>query len=256
MRRLKDAIERAHFLSCELTENRASLEVMTKVISFVNTKGGVGKSFLSVHMAVWLSDAGYRVAFLDADDQRTASKWLGDAEEHSVEVWVLEGTTEEKRTDEIRTLLNDLQSQSDFVVIDTKGSAGLTTSAAVVKSDLVCVPLQPSASDLWPIENSLTAIRLSQEVRGGEPKAFLVLNQTADSDVLARDVRKLAKQFDMPMARTSVKRLRAYRDAPGLRQFATRLKDTRGHKAATRLGELFEEVLNGLLPARREVANG
>ena len=248
--------ERAHFLSCVVAENRASLEVMTKVISFVNTKGGVGKSFLSVHMGVWLSDAGYRVAFVDADDQRTSSKWLGDAEGHRVDVWVLEGATEEKRTDEMRILLNDLRGQADFVVIDTKGSAGLTTSAAVVKSDLVCVPLQPSASDLWPIENSLTTIRLSQEVRGGQPRAFLVLNQTADSDVLARDVRKLAEQFAMPMARTSVKRLTAYRDAPGLRQFATRLTDARGLKAAVRLGELFEEVLNGLLPVKKEVANG
>lgn len=229
---------------------------MTKVISFVNTKGGVGKSFLSVHLAIWLCDAGYQVAFLDADDQRTASKWLGDAEGHGVEVWVMEGATEEKRTDEIRTLLNDLKNKVDFVVIDTKGSAGLTTSAAVVKSDLVCVPLQPSAADLWPIENSLTTIRLSQEVRGGEPRAFLVLNQTADSDVLARDVRKLAEQFAIPMAKTSVKRLRAYRDAPGLRQFATRLKDARGQKAANRLGDLFEEMLAGLLQEKKEVANG
>ena len=229
---------------------------MAKVISFVNTKGGVGKSFLSVHLAVWLCDAGYRVTFLDADDQKTSSRWLGDAEGHGVEVWVLEGTTEEKRTNEIRTLLNDLQHKVDFVVIDTKGSAGLTTNAAVIKSDVVCVPLQPSASDLWPIENTLATIRLSQEVRGGEPRAFLVMNQTADADVLARDIRKLAEQFGMPMAKTNVKRLRAYRDAPGLRQFATRLSDARGQRAASRLATLFEELLVGLLPSKKEAANG
>lgn len=229
---------------------------MTKVISFVNTKGGVGKSFLSVHMAVWLADSGYRVSLLDADDQRTASKWLRDAEGHSVDVWLLEGNTEEKRTEEIRSLLSELRGKVDFVVIDTKGSAGLTTNAAVIKSDVVCVPLQPSASDLWPIENTLATIRLSQEVRGGEPRALLVLNQTADSDVLARDVRKLAEQFGMPMAKTNVKRLRAYRDAPGLRQFATRLKDARGQRAAHRLAQLFEELLGGPVTQREEAAHG
>ena len=248
--------KQVNFLSCVVAENRSSLEVMTKVISFMNTKGGVGKSFLSVHAAIWLCDAGYRTAFLDADDQRTASKWLGGSDEHDVDVWVLEGTAEEKRTEEIRTLLNDLRGKVDFVVIDTKGSAGLTTNAAVVKSDLVCVPLQPSASDLWPIENALSTIRLSQEVRGGEPKAFLVLNQTDDADVVARDVRKLAKEFSVPMAKTNVKRLLAYRDAPGQRRFATRLKGTRGQKAATRLGQLFEELLAGLLPQEKEMGNG
>jgi chromosome partitioning protein len=229
---------------------------MSCVISFVNTKGGVGKSFLSVHLAVWLSDAGYKVALLDADDQHTASKWMGEATEHEVSVWVLEGASEERRTEEIRTLLNELNGKVDFVVIDTKGSAGLTTNASVVKSNLVCVPLRPSASDLWPIENALSTIRLSQEVRNGEPKAFLVLNQTDDSDVLARDVRQLASKFGMPMATTNVKRLRSYRDAPGLRQFATRLTDTRGKKAAERLSELYTELLDGFLPEKKEVANG
>lgn len=229
---------------------------MTCIISFVNTKGGVGKSFLSVHMAVWLSDAGHKVALVDADDQKTASKWLGNSTGHAVGVWVLEGTSEEQRTEEIRMLTNDLKGDVDFVVIDTKGSAGLATNASVVKSQLVCVPLQPSASDLWPIENALSTIRLSQEIRNGEPKAFLILNQTDDADVLARDVRELAKKFGMPMAKTNVKRLRAYRDAPGLRQFATRLKDTRGQKASGRLSDLFNEVLEGFLPVEKVVANG
>ena len=229
---------------------------MTTVISFVNTKGGVGKSFLSVHLAVWLSDAGHRVAILDGDDQRTASKWLENSEGHSVDVWVLEESSEEKRTAEIQKLLQDLHGKVDFVVIDTKGSAGLTTHAAVVKSDLTCVPLQPSASDLWPIENALSTIRLSQEIRNGAPKAFLILNQTDDADVLAREVRELAKQFSMPMAKTNVKRLRAYRDAPGLKQFATRLEDARGQKASNRLTDLFTEILDGFLTVSQEVANG
>lgn len=229
---------------------------MSCVVSLVNTKGGVGKSFLSVHLAVWLADFGYNVALIDADDQQTSSKWLIEAGEHAVTVWVLEGNSEERRAEDLRRTVNKLQGTSDFIVIDTKGSAGLSTSTAVLKSDLACVPLQPSASDLWPIENALSTIRVSQEARGGEPKAFLILNQTDDADVLARDVRSLAEQFQVPMAETNIKRLRAYRDAPGLRQFATRLTDRRGQKAAERLGELFEEILVGFLPVNKEVANG
>lgn len=225
-------------------------------MSFVNTKGGVGKSFLSAHLAVWLADRGSRVALIDADDQQTASKWLSGSENHSVDIWILEGASEEKRTEELRTLLNDLQDSVDFIVIDTKGSAGLSSNAAVLKSDLVCVPLQPSAADLWPIENALSSVRLSQEARGGEPKAFLILNQTDDADVLARDIRSLAEDFGVPMAKTNVKRLRAYRDAPGLRRFATRLTDRRGQRASHRLSVLFEEVLDGFLPVNDEVANG
>ncbi len=58
------------------------------------------------------------------------------------------------------------------------------------------------------------------------------------------------------MTKTNIKRLRAYRDAPGLRMVATRLADKRGKPAADRLAELFIELLDGFLPVNKEVANG
>jgi chromosome partitioning protein len=152
---------------------------MGQVIVFVNTKGGVGKSFL----AVWLADSAFGVLVLDADDQQTAATHLKKISGHTVQVETIPRTDENAGAEEIRTKINDLRSGYDFIIVDTKGSAGLATSAAVIKADLALVPLQPSASDIWPIENALSVIRLSQEARNGLPKAalILILNQTEDS---------------------------------------------------------------------------
>ena len=46
------------------------------LIIVANTKGGVGKSTIAVHLAVWLLDQGCDVALLDTDEQGTASTWL------------------------------------------------------------------------------------------------------------------------------------------------------------------------------------
>ena len=46
-----------------------------------------------LHLAIWLSDSGYLVALIDADDQQTASKCRNDSSDHEVDVWVLEGTS-------------------------------------------------------------------------------------------------------------------------------------------------------------------
>ncbi len=35
-------------------------------IALTNSKGGVGKSTLAVHLAVWLSEQGKRIAVVDA----------------------------------------------------------------------------------------------------------------------------------------------------------------------------------------------
>lgn len=50
------------------------------MVVFANSKGGVGKSTLAVHLAVWLFDRGAKVALLDADRQLSASQWVAEVE--------------------------------------------------------------------------------------------------------------------------------------------------------------------------------
>ena len=50
-----------------------------KVISFINMKGGVGKTTLSLGVADYLADAGYSVLIIDADPQFNSTQALLDA---------------------------------------------------------------------------------------------------------------------------------------------------------------------------------
>ena len=193
-------------------------------------------------MAVWLQDQNYRVALIDADDQKTSSKWISDIEMHNVEIVTLHENAEDLRAEELRIRINERKRTLDFVVVDTKGAAGLTTSAAVIKSDLTCIPIQPSAADIWPLENALSTVRLSQEVRHGLPAAFLILNQIDHRDIGARQIRKLASKYEIAVATTNIKRLRAYRDAPGLRAAPTRLGG-KFKDSALALEQLFTEIV-------------
>ncbi len=49
---------------------------MARKISFVSYKGGVGKTSLTVNLAVCLAQEGYRVLLVDLDTQANASIWL------------------------------------------------------------------------------------------------------------------------------------------------------------------------------------
>jgi chromosome partitioning protein len=45
-----------------------------KVISFISQKGGVGKTTLSIHLAVAFAEAGYNVVVVDLDPQVSAAE--------------------------------------------------------------------------------------------------------------------------------------------------------------------------------------
>jgi chromosome partitioning protein len=49
------------------------------ILALANSKGGVGKSTLAVHLAVWLHEKGRQVAFVDSDVQGSSSAWLQEA---------------------------------------------------------------------------------------------------------------------------------------------------------------------------------
>ena len=50
------------------------------IYALTNSKGGVGKSTLSVHLAVWLKDQGANVALVDSDVQGSSSVWLHEVD--------------------------------------------------------------------------------------------------------------------------------------------------------------------------------
>ena len=59
---------------------------MSLVISFLNQKGGVGKSTLSINVAACLSLLKQKVLLIDADKQGTTSTWASLRTDNGFEV--------------------------------------------------------------------------------------------------------------------------------------------------------------------------
>jgi chromosome partitioning protein len=209
------------------------------LLSFCNTKGGVGKSTLASHLAIWLYDRGYRVALLDADDQQTAAQWVRHAEPN---IHVVTASD----TEAIRTAKKNLLVDHDVIVADSPGKAGDASATIALLSDACIVPLQPSLPDLRAIQEALKFIRLAQELTGGQkPQATLVLTFTAHADLQARRLREQLKTFAVTVARSEFRRRNAFRDAAD--SAVTRQRSREGIAAAQDIDALFNELFGELL---------
>jgi chromosome partitioning protein len=158
------------------------MEFHTRSIAVLNQKGGVGKSTLAVHLAVWLHDRGAKVALLDLDKQRSSSFWTAQAEP---KITVRTATTPEECLSE----LQNLAACHDFVVGDGPGGLDDVSRTLLILADLALLPITPSILDLWSVQQATTVLRYAQKINEGPPVGRLILNKMRTRDTISRELK-------------------------------------------------------------------
>lgn len=224
------------------------------IIVVANSKGGVGKSTLSVHLAAWLHEQGHRVTLADCDTQQSSSEWIREA---------MPGVTA-VRLDDSNTILNELPNlaqDADFVVADGPGSQTETSRALLLRADFAIVPCKASMLEVRALAKATEALRQAQDIRAGQPKAVIVLSMVGKHYRLTQDMKDAAAALALPMAATHLTLRQIYADAPGQAAVVWKM-GSRARDAAEEAKKLFREILPsavrnvGASPAKRHAAGG
>jgi chromosome partitioning protein len=152
------------------------------MIVFANTKGGVGKSTLATHLAVWLHDSGYKTGLLDTDKQRSSSQWIAEAES---EITLAVADTPEN----CATAAQELKESCDFVVGDGPGGLDDVSRTLLILADLAVFPISPSILDLRSVQQATGILRYAQGINRGRPDGRLVLNKMRTRDKISQELR-------------------------------------------------------------------
>jgi chromosome partitioning protein len=205
------------------------------IIAIANSKGGVGKSTLAVHLAAWLHVQGHRVTLADCDTQQSSSEWIREAMPDVKAVRL-------GNPDVILNELPALAQDTDFVVADGPGSNTETSRALLLRADLAILPCKASMLEVRALAKATEVLRQAQDIRAGKPSAVIVLSMVGRNYRLTQDMKEAAAALELPLAATAMILRQIYADAPGQGAVVWNL-GSRGQEAATEVDQLFREIL-------------
>ncbi len=218
------------------------------IIVVANSKGGVGKSTLAVHLAAWLVAQGKSVIFADCDAQQSSGPWLAEARPDIRRVRL-------ETSNDIFNQLPDLATEAEYVIADGPGSDADRSRALLFKADLAIVPCKASMLEVRALAAATEALRHVQHSLHGRPRAVIVLSMIGKNYRLTKDMKDAAAALGLPLADQAMTLRQAYADAPGQRSVVWDLRG-RAADAATEVEQLFRELLPDAIakPVRRTAA--
>jgi chromosome partitioning protein len=167
------------------------------VIGFLNQKGGVGKTTLAVHVADALAREGKRVLLVDADPQGSALDWA--ASRRGDPLFAVAGLPRAS----IHKELPALAKGTDVVLIDGPPRVYDVARSAIMASDLVLIPVQPSPYDVWAAKEIVDILNEATVFKPGLKSAF-VINRKIVNTALGRDVAEALAEYPVPVLEATI----------------------------------------------------
>ncbi|MFP6860095.1 AAA family ATPase [Pseudomonas sp.] len=212
------------------------------IVIIGSNKGGVGKTTTAVNLATALAMKGKDVCLVDADPQRSASRWYAEREAGNF----LPAITLVEKRDNITQTLKTLGEKFDHVIVDVAGRNSRELITGAVVADIIIAPHQCSQLDLdtlGELQDQVTRVRdLNPELR------VLAYHTMASTNPSVRETERkefmayLAEFPEIEPLKSVGFYRKAYKDSIA---FGKSVLETENGQAAAEIGDLVQEVFNG-----------
>ena len=210
------------------------------IIAFINMKGGCAKSTSAVHLSRYLLANNMTTALVDADAQGTSSTWINNLDDDIPRPDLYRLTEPDPLLDKVPANAET----NDFVVIDGAGGLAEVQRTILLLSDLVLVPVQPSAPDITASHEAIKSIKRARQIRNGCPEAYTFLTRVVPNTLLAEEAREVLSAYkDVPLLKTEILQRQSVADVMGQGSTLFDLKTRSAKEVAFLYKQLFEEIL-------------
>lgn len=213
-----------------------------QIISIANIKGGVGKTSVSVALAAGLAEKGYKVLLIDSDPQTNLTQcFLQEQQDEMLTLYHV--YSEEKDLEEVKITvkegidlipgdfslcnadmqfvragrlkilkkaLGNINTEYDFVVIDTPPNLGILSLNALMAGDFVIVPMAADSFSIKGIRLLKQALDdVSEEIGRSIPVVGILLTRYSSrinvSKLLEQSINSAAELLNTAMFKNRIR---------------------------------------------------
>jgi chromosome partitioning protein len=164
-------------------------------IVVMNTKGGCGKTTVATNLASYCISQGYATDLFDYDTQGSSTQWL---KARDPDLPSIRGVAAHKppQAGMTRSWQLRISEQTRYVIQDTPaGHVGFDLDDRVSESDIILIPVLPSAIDIHSTANFVRDLLLVGKARARNKRIAIIANRTRvrtrSLDMLERFLRNL-----------------------------------------------------------------
>lgn len=206
---------------------------MCEIIAITNTKGGVSKTTTAVHLAEWLRRKEQRVIFINASFQKGVHNWLT-----ALDITFYQ----EKDPDELVSLIESLENQADYILIDVPGASEIVR-VVLDYCDRALVPIKPAILDLQDCISLINIVKRKQRLRKDLQVDYFISRIDGRSNA-HKEAIEYFERHQIKLLDTRIRELKIIGDSPAYSSTVFNIDDAKAKEVAQDYDRLFNNFLN------------